>query len=229
MIEDVEVIPPSPEDIYSHFRHQADSYTRGAADAGAKPCHDRRLCLGLRRGGQVLRLDQIPDSAVLAPVESSDTGTDADKDAFRRRLLSIAAAALASAALPALSHALTQWRGVTPGADTSITLAHPQADSIIESVRAEIARLEGTFSLHQPNSALARLNANGHLPDPPFELPECLGQCARLHAATGGAFDPTVQPLRALHARRYAAGHRPAGVARRRAEHRLLTDDARAH
>lgn len=126
----------------------------------------------------------------------------------RRRMLSITAAALASAAFPAHSRALTQWRGVALGADASITLAHPQAESIIERARAEIARLEGVFSLHQPDSALARLNADGHLPDPPFELLECLGQCARLHAATGGAFDPTVQPLWALHAHHYADGSR---------------------
>lgn len=124
----------------------------------------------------------------------------------RRRLLSISAATLASAALPARGHGLTQWRGVALGADASITLAHPQAENIIARARAEIERLEGVFSLHQPGSALVRLNAAGDLRDPPFELLECLGQCARLHAATGGAFDPTVQPLWALYARHYADG-----------------------
>lgn len=39
-----------------------------------------------RHGGQVLRLDQIPDSAVLAPVDAGDTGTEADEDGFQRRL-----------------------------------------------------------------------------------------------------------------------------------------------
>lgn len=124
----------------------------------------------------------------------------------RRRLLSISAATLASAALPARGHGLTQWRGVALGADASITLAHPQAENIIARARAEIERLEGVFSLHQPGSALVRLNAAGDLRDPPFELLECLGQCARLHAATGGAFDPTVQPLWGLYARHYADG-----------------------
>lgn len=142
----------------------------------------------------------------------------------RRRLLSITAATLASAALPARGHGLTQWRGVALGADASITLAHPQADRIIERARSEIARLEGVFSLHQPGSALARLNAAGHLPDPPFELLECLAQCARLHAATSGTFDPTVQPLWALHARHYAGGSRSAPPdGRARAEALALT------
>ena len=40
----------------------------------------------LRHGGQVMRLDQIPDTAVLAPVETGESGTEADEDEFRRRL-----------------------------------------------------------------------------------------------------------------------------------------------
>lgn len=39
-----------------------------------------------RHGGQVMRLDQIPDSAVLAPLETGDTATEADEDEFQRRL-----------------------------------------------------------------------------------------------------------------------------------------------
>lgn len=39
-----------------------------------------------RHGGQVLRLDQIPDSAVLAPLGTGDTGSQADEDDFQRRL-----------------------------------------------------------------------------------------------------------------------------------------------
>jgi len=39
-----------------------------------------------RHGGQVLRLDQIPDNAVLAPLGTGDNGSEADEDAFQRRL-----------------------------------------------------------------------------------------------------------------------------------------------
>ncbi|GIL01293.1 MAG: FAD:protein FMN transferase [Alphaproteobacteria bacterium] len=120
----------------------------------------------------------------------------------RRRLLAIMAATLGSAMLPlpGRAQALTHWRGVALGADASITLAHPEADAIIDLALAEIARLEAIFSLHRPDSALARLNAAGRLEAPPFELLECLGQCAGVHAATGGRFDPTIQPLWALYA-----------------------------
>jgi len=124
----------------------------------------------------------------------------------RRRFLSICAASACAGALPRHSHAMTQWRGVALGAEASITLDHPQADQIIARARAEIARLEEIFSLHDPNSALVRLNATGHLAAPPFELLDCLSLAGRVHASTGGAFDPTIQPLWALYAAHAARG-----------------------
>ena len=127
----------------------------------------------------------------------------------RRRFLTIAAAAMAApaAARPLPLH---QWRGVALGADASITLAHPEPEAVIARALAEIARLERVFSLHRPDSALARLNREGSLPAPPFELLECLGLCGRMHAATAGRFDPTIQPLWALYATTHAAGRAPA-------------------
>lgn len=122
----------------------------------------------------------------------------------RRRLLTIAAAATVAPALLARATPISQWRGVALGADATITLAHPEAERIVELALAEIARLEAIFSLHRADSALARLNAEGRLIAPPFELLDCLGLAARVHAVTGGAFDPTVQPLWALHAAHYA-------------------------
>ncbi len=131
----------------------------------------------------------------------------------RRRFLTIAAAAVGVAAVPAgarpRSASLYQWRGVALGADASITLAHPRAEAIVARALAEIARLEAIFSLHRPDSALARLNAEGRLAAPPFELLECLSLCSALHQASGGAFDPTVQPLWALHAESHARGSAP--------------------
>jgi thiamine biosynthesis lipoprotein len=125
----------------------------------------------------------------------------------RRRFLTIAAAATV-AGLPARAAPVTRWEGVALGANASIHLAHPQADRIITKALAEIARLELVFSLHRAESALAKLNASGHLTAPPFELLDCLGICAAVHAASGGVFDPTVQPLWALHARSYAQDQR---------------------
>ena len=133
----------------------------------------------------------------------------------RRRFVAISAAMIGAAvtglSAPAMAAPLARWRGVALGAEASITLRHPDADRILAACRAEIARLEGIFSLYDPSSALCRLNAMGGLEAPPFELLELIGQCGALHAATGGLFDPTVQPLWAAYAEAFAAGKAPDG------------------
>ncbi len=129
----------------------------------------------------------------------------------RRRFLTISASAGAALAIGGAAQAapLYRWQGMALGASASITLAHPQAERITARARQEIERLEQIFSLHRPNSALARLNRDGVLANPPFELLECLGQCGAVHAATGGAFDPSVQPLWTLYAEAAARGGYP--------------------
>jgi thiamine biosynthesis lipoprotein len=132
----------------------------------------------------------------------------------RRRFVAISAAAIgaALAGLPMAARAatpLTRWRGIALGAEASIALRHPDAERIIAACRAEIARLERIFSLYDAGSALSRLNAAGQLDAPPFELLELLGQCGTLHAATGGLFDPTVQPLWTAYAEAFAKGNAP--------------------
>jgi thiamine biosynthesis lipoprotein len=76
-------------------------------------------------------------------------------------------------------------------------------------VEAEVRRLEAVFSLYQPASALSQLNSSGHLAAPPPDLLEVLALSDRLHIATEGAFDPTVQPLFAALARAVIAGRAP--------------------
>lgn len=127
----------------------------------------------------------------------------------RRRFLAITAAVAASAGVPAAASDLYRWEGVALGARASLTLSHPDAEAIADRARAEIARLERIFSLYLPDSAVARLNRDGQLDAPPFELLECLGLCGAVNAATGGAFDPTVQPLWALYAAHAGTGTPP--------------------
>ena len=131
----------------------------------------------------------------------------------RRRFLAIAAAAAAATAGPARATPLYQWRGTALGADASITLAHEDAESIVRDALREIARLERIFSLHDSGSALVRLNRTGRLEAPPFELLECLSLCRGVNAATGGLFDPTIQPLWTLHAEHHAQGRSPDAAA----------------
>ncbi len=134
----------------------------------------------------------------------------------RRRFISIAAGAglgaLAGpiAASSPTGDSLHRWRGTALGAAASITIAHDDAARLAARAQAEVARLEAIFSLYRADSALSRLNVAGRLAAPPLELVELLSACDALHGITGGAFDPTVQPLWALYAERFAAGAAPA-------------------
>ena len=55
------------------------------------------------------------------------------------------------------------------------------------------------------------MNRTGALAAPPPELVSILDDFRRFHAQTGGAFDPTVQPLWRLYATHFAAGGEPTG------------------
>lgn len=113
----------------------------------------------------------------------------------RRRFLQILAAA---ACVPGAARAqVHRRRFVALGADAEIVLHGPMglAEAALAAAEAEIARAEALFSLYRPDSALSRLNAAGRLDDPPADLLALLRLCGHLHAATGGRFDPTVQPL----------------------------------
>lgn len=123
----------------------------------------------------------------------------------RRRFLSIAAAAGGALTLPTgAAHAgLARWQGRALGAQVSMQLVGldtDQAQAVFADVAAELGRLEGIFSLYRPDSALVQLNARGHLLAPPAELLELLALADRIHRATDGAFDPSLQPLWRAHA-----------------------------
>lgn len=126
----------------------------------------------------------------------------------RRRFLAICASAIA---LPNMSTAapIYTWQGVALGAKATLRLAHPDAKAISARVANEISRLEAIFSLYRSDSQLAQLNRNGVLNAPSFELLECLSLAGGIHAASGGRFDPTVQPLWAAYAAASAAGDLP--------------------
>lgn len=148
----------------------------------------------------------------------------------RRRFVSIMAGCAALSPLASLSEALAAasppvsvWKGVVMGAQASMTLVHPQrekARALILECTAEIDRLEAILSLYRSDSALSRLNAAGELRDPPSELVELLSFGLALSRVSGGAFDPTVQPLYRLYADHFAApdaratGPTPQAIAR---------------
>ncbi|MBL6935960.1 MAG: FAD:protein FMN transferase [Alphaproteobacteria bacterium] len=123
----------------------------------------------------------------------------------RRRFLAISAAgaglqillpgAVAASAAP---QTLLRWSGLALGARSEILLNMPErarARTLIERVVSEIKRLERIFSLYRSDSAISRLNQDGHLGDPAPEFVELLSHAAAISEATGGHFDITVQPL----------------------------------
>lgn len=113
----------------------------------------------------------------------------------RRRFLTLTAAA---ALLPAAAQAtVTDWHGTGFGAALSLRLiggTPHHARQTLTRVESEITRIESAASLHR-DSSLTRLNRDGHLahPDPAFLA--LLQLVSQVHAATKGAFDPTIQPL----------------------------------
>jgi thiamine biosynthesis lipoprotein len=138
----------------------------------------------------------------------------------RRRFIRIATAAtLAQLAGPAAGvrgeGRFAAWRGLTMGTLTRIEIRDPdraRAARILAAAAQEIARLEKLFTLYQADSALVRLNRDGRLADPPFDLVRLLAEACAFSARTGGAFDVTVQPLWQAYAKHFfAPGADPAG------------------
>lgn len=142
----------------------------------------------------------------------------------RRRFIGISAAAAGLCLLPfgdrvaASAHAVT-WRGRALGAPAELILHHDDrtfAERLVRRAAGEIARLERMFSLYRADSTLSILNRDGALAAPPIELVDLLKQCRAAWAATGGVFDPTVQPLWAVYARHFSSPDAdPSGPARK--------------
>lgn len=122
----------------------------------------------------------------------------------RRRFLTISAAL---AATPA-SAATEQWQGRAMGAEVSLTVRGPRdaAAHAITETQALLRQIEALFSLHDPGSALSRLNATGVLTAPDARFVALMQAADQGYRVTGGLFDPTMQPLWLASAR----GHDPA-------------------
>jgi len=133
-----------------------------------------------------------------------------DKSPGRRRLLKLMAAFAGLPLLPGkglASGSPVVWHGQALGAPTTLVLNHEnptEAKRLLRGVVAEVARLEGIFSLFRPGSALNELNRAGALAAPPSEMVEVLELCRTFHRLGDGCFDPTIQPLWLLHARHFS-------------------------
>lgn len=145
----------------------------------------------------------------------------------RRKVLALSAAAGGAALVPfgatgqgTAAAPLVAWTGVSLGAAATIRVSHPDrraGQQLLGRAVAEARRLETILSLYRDDTALAELNRRGVLVAPPAELVELLRLCDRIWHDTGGAFDPTVQPLWRCYAEHFSvSGADPAGPAPRR-------------
>lgn len=112
----------------------------------------------------------------------------------RRRFL------LISAAAPFAGRAaadVSTWQSAALGGVLRADIRGPRGLSaaVNAAIAACIEEVEAAASLFRPESSLCRLNATGRLDHPPPTLRDLLALAGRIHAATEGAFDPTVQPL----------------------------------
>jgi FAD:protein FMN transferase len=117
----------------------------------------------------------------------------------RRRTLTMLALGAGAAAFGASrTSADFEWRGEAMGAQVRLLFAgvgNVAPQIAVEAILDEIERLERIFSLSRETSELSRLNRLARLDAPSPDLVAVLNLCARAHQATGGLFDPTVQPL----------------------------------
>ena len=117
----------------------------------------------------------------------------------RRRFLAITGAA-AVAGRGSDAAPVARWQGPALGTLAEVRLIGIETPGpIFAAIEAELGRIDRLFSLYRADSALVQLNRDGVLarPDPAFL--ELLTIARSVHHATEGAFDPTVQPLFALH------------------------------
>jgi len=84
------------------------------------------------------------------------------------------------------------------GTLVSVTAIH-ESPGLVQDASAEafleMARVVDLLNRYDSSSALSYLNVEGAIPDPPPELSAVMRQARYFHDASGGGFDPTVQPL----------------------------------
>ncbi len=131
----------------------------------------------------------------------------------RRRFLQLAASA---ALVPGPARAEVVWQGTALGADCRLSLRgdRAEAERTLAAVPPLLAAIEADFSLFRPDSALSRLNATGRLDAPSAAFSAVMALADRVHTATAGAFDPSVQALWQRLARGLPVQGAPVGWAR---------------
>jgi FAD:protein FMN transferase len=148
------------------------------------------------------------------PTETTNV-IPSQKQRSRRAFLKIVAAAAAVPALAGGVRALApvgiryDWQLEVMGALSELALWHEDpvvASRAIDQVRSEVGRLDAIFSLYQDDSEISRLNRDGFLDNPSWELRDLLSAAYRFSELSDGAFDISVQPLWEIYAAHFWTG-----------------------
>lgn len=116
----------------------------------------------------------------------------------RRALGLVAAAGLFALPSRAAKDQVHEWQGSALGGAARLVIDHPDARLAEHAARLayrEIDRLENEFSLFRPDSALSRLNRDGHLAAPSLDMRHLVSRSLEFAALSDGRFDVSVQPL----------------------------------
>lgn len=136
-------------------------------------------------------------------------GLLAGMQAYRHRPQFAAAEGMSRSDVPGAPTPLYTGAAIAFGTTISVQVMHrnqKQAELAIGNALHEAKKIDALMSLHRADSQLVTLNRQGtlHRPDP--HLLAVMRETQRLAEQTGGAFDPTVQPLWRLHADAASAG-----------------------
>ncbi|WP_246562534.1 FAD:protein FMN transferase [Bradyrhizobium liaoningense] len=118
--------------------------------------------------------------------------------------------ALVGGARIARAEEAVRWHGSALGAQVSMEIYHPdraEAARLVGSCLIDVRRLEQQFSLYRQDSAISTLNRTGVLVAPDSDMVTLLEASLAFADLTGGAFDPTVQPLWRLYAEHFSSEH----------------------
>jgi thiamine biosynthesis lipoprotein len=150
-----------------------------------------------------------------SPVQTMPGAINGKALPSRRQVLKIVAAVAVVPALAGVVRALApqgrlyDWQLEVMGSLSQLALWHHDpavASRAIERVRFEVDRLDGIFSLHRDDSEISRLNRDGFLDNPSWELRDVLSAGRQFSELSGGAFDVSVQPLWKLYAAHFWTG-----------------------
>ena len=120
----------------------------------------------------------------------------------RRRFLAVFAASTAAAAATvatrgsARTSPITHQRFYALGTEAQITLVgrRKQAEAALKACREEVNAIETAFSIYDPKSMLSHLNRDGKIKSG-ARFSTLVRHALAMAETTGGAFDPTIQPL----------------------------------